>query len=287
METSMTGVIATTVVAHVPTLGLAKNTPAYQETLVAAERSMGAALRKTLEPDLWVVVSTHWVATFDWLVTMQAVHEGVCVADEAPNLIPGSPYKYRGDPEFAAALIEAFGAAEIPCARNDSPHYAWDYGTFVPLQHIDPEADVPVVCLPSVLMASHEECLRAGAAVHAAARTLGRRAIFVTSSALSHVLARGRQNWPTPERVAADHRFISRLKEGALDEAIGAFTEYSRFVGAEMGGRPLATMLGVARAMVGEGKTLAGRQYGDYAQSSGSGNVVLLLSDPDTLATIP
>ena len=73
----MTGVIATTVVAHVPTLGLAKNTPAYQETLVAAERAMGAALRSVLKPDLWVVISTHWVATFNWLVTMQAMHDGV------------------------------------------------------------------------------------------------------------------------------------------------------------------------------------------------------------------
>ena len=282
----MTGVIATTVVAHVPTLGLAKNTPTYQETLVAAERAMGNALRSVLKPDLWVVISTHWVATFDWLVTMQAMHEGVCVADEAPNLIPGIPYKFRGDPEFANALIEGFGEAEIPSARNDSPHYEWDYGTFVPLQYIDPDSEVPVVCLPSVLMASHEECLRAGAAVHATAKRLGRRVVFVTSSAFSHVLARGRQNWPTPERVAADHRFINRLKEGALQDAIGGFTEYSRFVGAEMGGRPLATMLGVAQAMAREGKSMVGRQYGDYAQSSGSGNAVLLMTDPDSMASM-
>jgi 3,4-dihydroxyphenylacetate 2,3-dioxygenase len=196
------------------------------------------------------------------------------------------PYKFRGDPEFANALIEAFGEAEIPVARNDSPHYEWDYGTFVPLQYLDPDSEVPVVCLPSVLMSSHEECLRAGAAVHATAKRLGRRAVFVTSSAFSHILARGRQNWPTPERVAADHRFINRLKEGELQDAIGGFTEYSRFVGAEMGGRPLATMLGVAQAMVKDGKTLVGRQYGDYAQSSGSGNAVLLMTDPDTMASI-
>jgi 3,4-dihydroxyphenylacetate 2,3-dioxygenase len=283
----MTGVIATTLVAHVPTLGLARHTPAYQETLVAAERALGAALRKALQPELWIVISAHWVATFDWLVTAHAVHQGVCVASEAPNLIPGSPYRYRGDPQFAAALLEAFAAAGIPAACNDSPHYSWDYGTFVPLQHLDPGSEVPVVCLPSVLMASHEECLRAGAAVHAAARSLGRRAVFVTSSALSHVLARGRQNWPTPERMAADQRFVGSLKEGALDEAIGSFPEYCRYVGAEMGGRPLATMLGVARAMAGEGTELAGRQYGEYAQSSGSGNVVLLLCAPDTLASVP
>jgi 3,4-dihydroxyphenylacetate 2,3-dioxygenase len=76
------------------------------------------------------------------------------------------------------------------------------------------------------------------------------------------------------------------LKEGAVNDAIGGFTEYSRFVGAEMGGRPLATMLGVAQAMAKEGKSIVGRQYGDYAQSSGSGNAVLLMTDPDTMAAV-
>lgn len=201
-------------------------------------------------------------------------------------MIPGSPYKYRGDPEFAAALLEGFDAAEVPCAANDLPHFEWDYGTYVPMQYIDPDAEVPIVCLPSVLLASHEECLRAGTAVHATAKRLGRRAVFVTSSAFSHALTRGRQNWPIPERVAADHRFINRLKEGDLNQAIGDFSEYSRFVVAEMSGKPLATMLGAAKAMAGGGTAAAGRQYGDYAQSSGSGNAVLLMAELDTLARV-
>jgi 3,4-dihydroxyphenylacetate 2,3-dioxygenase len=210
----------------------------------------------------------------------------MCVADEAPNLVPGIPYRFRGDPEFAGALVEALAAADVPAVRNDSAHYEWDYGTFVPLQYVDPASEVPVVCLPSVLMAKHDECLRAGEVVHATAKRLGRRAVFVTSSAFSHVLVRGRHNWPTPERMAADRKFIDQLKAGALEEAIEGFTEYSRFVGAEMGGRPLATMLGVAKAMAAEGKALAGRQYGEYTQSSGSGNAVLLMTDPDTLARV-
>jgi 3,4-dihydroxyphenylacetate 2,3-dioxygenase len=279
----MSGLVAAAIVAHVPTMGLAKNTPDYQQTLVDAERNLGAAIRDTFKPDLWVVVSAHWVATFDWLVTCQPVHEGFCVADEAPGLIPGSPYRYGGDPEFAGALVESIAAAGIPSARNDSPHYAWDYGTFVPMQYLDPQAALPVVCLPSVLMASHDECLRAGAQVHATARHLGRRAALVASTALSHVLQRGRHHWPTPERIEADRRFIDGLKAGRLDEAIGAFAAYSRQVGAEMGGRPLATLLGAGRAMAQDGVGLAGRQFGAYAQSSGSGNAVLLLAGPDSL----
>ena len=133
--------------------------------------------------------------------------------------------------------------------------------------------------MPVVLMADHGECLRAGAAVHATAKKLNRRVVFVTSSALSHLLVRGRHNWPTPERVEADKRFVELLKRGSLDEAIAWFTEYSRKTVAEMGGRALATMLGVAAAMSREGKPIAARQFGDYAQSSGSNNAVLLMAD--------
>jgi 3,4-dihydroxyphenylacetate 2,3-dioxygenase len=270
----------------VPTLGLAQNTPPYQQTMVQAELAMGEAIRNTLKPDLWVIVSSHWVATFDWPVTCQPRHEGHCVADEAPQLIPGSPYSYAGDPQFAGELVEAFRAGGVPSQRNDSEYFEWDYGTFVPMQYLDPKGEVPVVVLPSVLMSTQEECLRAGEIVHQTAKRLGRRAVFVTSSALSHVLVRGRENWPTDERVAADQRFIQQMKDGRIDEAIGEFEGYARKVGAEMAGRPLATMLGVARAMGGEGSPLVGRQYGEYAQSSGSGNVVMALASPETMGKL-
>jgi aromatic ring-opening dioxygenase catalytic subunit (LigB family) len=282
----MTGVVATTLVAHVPTLGRAENTPDYQQTLVQAERTMGAALRDALKPDLWVIVSTHWVSTFDWFATCQPKHEGLCVAQEAPNLIPGLPYSYRGDPEFGAALVDAWKEAGVAAVRNEASNYRWDYGTFVPLQYLDPKGEVAVVGAPVVLMADHGECLRAGAAVHATAKRLGRRAVFACSSALSHLLVRGRHNWPTPERVAADKRFVEQLKHGAIDEAIAAFTEYSRKVVAEMGGRALATMLGAVSAMSRDGKPIFAKQYGDYAQSSGSNNVVLLMADKETLAAV-
>ncbi|ATE60471.1 DODA-type extradiol aromatic ring-opening family dioxygenase [Thauera sinica] len=281
----MSGLIAAAIAAHVPTLGLSRNTPDYQQNLVDAELELGKALR-ALGPDLWVVVSSHWVATFDWPVTCQPRHKGHCVADEAPQLIPGSPYDHAGDPAFAGALVEAFGAAGVPSVRNESEHFAWDYGTFVPMQYLDPQAEVPVVVLPSVLMSDIDECLRAGAAVHETARRLGRRAVLVASSALSHVLVRGRANWPLQERIAADERFIGRLKEGRVEEAIADFGDYARFVGAEMGGRPLATLLGAVHAMAANGTRLAARQYGQYTQSSGSGNAVMAMADIDVLARL-
>jgi 3,4-dihydroxyphenylacetate 2,3-dioxygenase len=281
----MGGIVAAAVVAHVPTLSRAEITPDFQTTLVDGERRLGAHLR-SLAPDLWVIASTHWVSTFNWFATCQAEHEGVCVADEAPDLIPGMSYRYRGDPEFGAALVEEWKRSDIPAARNESPHYAWDYGTFVPLSHLDPDSEVAVVGVPVVLMADHAECLRAGAAVHAAAQRLGRRAVFLASTALTHALVRGRHLMPTPERMEADQILIEQLRRGDIAAAVAGFADYSRLTVAEMGGRALATLLGVVRAMAHEGTQLQGRQYGAYAQSSGSGNANVLLADAATLARL-
>jgi len=279
------GVIAAAVVAHVPTLSREEITPDFQHTLVDGERRLGRALR-ALSPNLWVIASTHWVSTFNWFATCQPQHDGICVADEAPDLVPGLPYHYRGDPEFGAALVDAWKQIEVPAARNETPHYEWDYGTFVPLSHLDPDAEVPVVGVPVVLMAEPAECLRAGAAVHATAKRLGRRVVFIASTALTHALVRGRHLMPTPERMEADLLFVDQLKRGAIDTVLAGFDNYRRVTVAEMGGRALATMLGVAKALNDDGIELAGRQYGDYAQSSGSGNANVVLASEETLSSL-
>jgi 3,4-dihydroxyphenylacetate 2,3-dioxygenase len=217
---------------------------------------------------------------------MQAEHRGVCVADEAPDLIPGIPYAYRGDPEFAQTLLDEWNKTDIPAQRNITQHYTWDYGTFVPLSHLDPDAELAVVSIPVVLMADLDECFRAGAAIHAAARKLKRRAVVIASSALTHALVRGREHWPSSERIEADQRIIDMLKQGDIDAVIGTFAEYAKGAVVEMGGRAIATMLGTTRAIgAGHGR-LAAMQFGGYAQSSGSGNANLVISDRDTLAAL-
>jgi len=270
------GIIAAAVVPHVPTLGLPENTPDFQLTLVEGERALGCALRE-LKPDLFVVNSSHWICTFGWYATCQSVHQGVCVADEAPDLIPGLAYKRRGDGEFASALVDEWQAQGIPGGRNDSPHYAWDYGSLVPLLHLDPEAEVPVVQIPTVILSDLAECMLAGRAVQATAERLGRRVVYLASSAFSHALVRGRHLKPTAERAALDQKFVDLLKRGAASEAAAWLPEYSRTAVAEMNGKPLAGMLGALQALEEGGAQLQGEQYGGYAQSSGSGNASVVV----------
>ena len=79
---------------------------------------------------------------------------------------------------------------------------------------------------------------------------------------------------------------MDNIRLDSIDEAIADFPEYARFVGAEMGGRPLATLLCALRAMGADGSVLAARQYGAYTQSSGSGNAVMAIAAPEVLARL-
>ena len=248
--------------------------PDFLAGVMKGAREMGEVIR-SLEPDLWVIHSTHWVTTFNWYVTHQARHEGMCVGEECPDLIPGLNYSIQGHPEFAAALSTAIEEAGFPGGQSRTLNHRFDYGSYVPLVYLDPEFSLPVVLLGCCVMADIGECMAVGAAVVQAAKESGRRIAFLASTALSHRLVRGPDRWPSDNEQKEDHAFIDLLCSGNVEQAQRQFSDYAKAVTAEMGGRNLATFLGTLDIDT----QYHGRQYGSYGQSSGSGNASILLTE--------
>jgi 3,4-dihydroxyphenylacetate 2,3-dioxygenase len=271
------GLIASVVTPHTPRMGIESRAPEFVRGLIAGSRELGKALRE-MEPDLIILLSAHWVSTFNWFVTAHEIHEGFCVADEAPDLIPGVPYRYRGDPEFARALADTIQGAGLPGGLNLSPHYHWDYGSFVPLQYIDPDATIPVVTLPTVVCADLNECRAVGRLAHETAERLGRRAVFISSCALSHKLVRGPELWPSEALQALDRRLMDLLSRGRVGDLVSWAPEFCREAVAEMGGRTISGMIGAMEAMERARGPLHGRRIGPYAQSSGTGNATVCVT---------
>ena len=266
------GVIAAGVAPHTPRMGIEDAAPDFVRGVIKGQYEMGEALRRE-KPDVIVINSAHWVCTFNWYVTCQPAHAGRCVADEAPDLIPGIPYRYKGDPAYGAALVEEINALGYPCRPNESEHFKWDYGSWVPAHYLDPEAGVPVVLVGTVVSADLDESMAVGGAVRRAAEKSGRRVAFFASCSFTHKLVRGPEKWPSEERQALDRKFIAMLSEGKVGEAKRWFPEYTHAVVGEMGGRNIATMLGT----LDEARRYKGRQFGPYGQSSGSGNANFLI----------
>jgi 3,4-dihydroxyphenylacetate 2,3-dioxygenase len=269
------GIIAGIITSHTPRMGVEETAPDFVQPLIAGSKQLGEWIREQA-PDVIVLHTTHWVSTFNWYATCHAVHVGRCVAEEAPELIGGLPYQYRGDPEFAQTLIEAAKARDVPFLGNDCEHYHWDYGTYVPMKYLDPEAELAVVSIPTVIMADLDECMNVGRAVHDAATTAGKRVMFIASTALTHLLVRGPATWPLPEHQELDFKLLDMLREGRVAEAIAWFPEYANIVKAEMGGRVVAGLIGALDAMAEQ--PYGSRTFSDYAQSSASGNICIAFS---------
>lgn len=265
------GLVTSVVASHSPRMGVETDAPEFIRGLIDGLRELGHAIR-ALEPDVIVLHSAHWISTFWWYVPQHAVHEGVCVADEAPDLIPGSPYRWPGEPDLATAIANKLNAEDLVCRTFDTPHWDWDYGCYVPLYYMDPDAQVPIVLLPTVLCADLDENRKVGRLIHDVGKETGKRIAFVSSCALSHEVVRGPERWPTEERQRLDKRFIALTTEGRIDELAAWMPEFIREGVAEMGGRTISSMVGGIEALAKEHGELVGRQFGPYAQSSGSGN---------------
>ena len=262
-------IVMSAIASHSPRIGVEAKAPDFLSGVIAGGYALGRAIA-ALEPDLIVLQSAHWVTTFTWYVTCQGRHHGRCVSDELPDQIPGLPYDRPGDPEFAALIVEEIREKGLLAGRNDTPYYQWDYGTFVPLQYLDAGERIPVVTLGTCILADLDECYRIGTAIRDAAAKSARRVAFVASSALSHRLVRNPASWPTADDQALDRRFLALLRDGRTPEAREFLGSYARAAEAEMGGRNLATVLGVLDGI--PAARLVGEEYGEYGPSSGAGH---------------
>jgi 3,4-dihydroxyphenylacetate 2,3-dioxygenase len=262
-------VVMSAIASHSPRIGIEAKAPAFLHGVIKGSYALGRAIQ-ALEPDLIVLQSAHWVTTFTWYVTCQAHHRGACVSDELPDLIPGVPYDRPGDPAFGGALVDALKGRGLLAERNTTEHYKWDYGTFVPLQYLDPAQRIPVVTMGTCVMADLDECYQVGLAVRDAATTTGKRVVFVASSALSHKLVRDPAAWPLKAHQALDDQYKALLSAGKIVEARRFLDGYAPETKVEMGGRNLASMLGVLDGM--PAARLRGAEYGEYGPSSGAGH---------------
>ena len=272
----MTGqVVMSAIASHSPRIGIEANAPDFLRGVIKGSYAMGRAIQ-ALEPDVIVLQSAHWVTTFTWYVTCQPHHRGACVSDELPDLIPGVPYDRPGDPAFGAAMVDALKAKGLLAERNTTEHYKWDYGTFVPLQYLDPAQRIPVVTMGTCVMADLDECYQVGVAVRDAAQKSGKRVVFVASSALSHKLVRAPEAWPTETHQKLDHDYLALLGAGKIAEARRFLDDYAPVTKVEMGGRNLASMLGVLDGI--PAPRLSGAEYGEYGPSSGAGHTNFAVS---------
>ena len=195
----------------VPTLFISHGAPTFALEPGAAGAALRAFARAVPTPRAVLLLSPHWMTRGLWLTGASAprtIHD----FGGFPAPLYALQYPAPGEPALAARA-QALLAAQGLVATID-PQRGFDHGAWVPMMHLYPQADVPMVQLsmPADLDA------RTAAALGAALRPLREEGVLVIGSgSLTHNLyeldmAAG--DTPTPEAQAFVERVSASLASG-------------------------------------------------------------------------
>ncbi|AEJ38847.1 Extradiol ring-cleavage dioxygenase class III protein subunit B [Sulfobacillus acidophilus TPY] len=125
------------VVPHTPRIIHEETAPAFLDPLTGAMHHAREWLDRMNGSGL-VIISCHWVSSFNHYLDATPVHEGRLTAQECPDLIRDVTYHFPGHPEVAQQIADRAASAGMPMYAIDDPAYVWDYGSVVPLRYLTP-----------------------------------------------------------------------------------------------------------------------------------------------------
>ena len=285
-------VVGAGLLAHVPTIMLPKEiryelNQGKEISLVPGLEQLRRDFFDTADYDTVVVLDSHWFTTVETVVTSQDRQAGLFTSEELPRGMCRIPYDWPGDPELANAMA-SFGEQRNTWVTAVNDNYLPVYYATLNLWHFLGRGlpDKRWISVSTVQTGDTEDYLRAGRALGDAIAATDRKVVLLASGALSHTF------WPlrelrdheasdpihirTPEAYAADLDRIAWFRAGNHARVLETMPDYLPF-------RPeakFAHYLMMIGAMGESAVSAPARQYGDYENSIGTGQVHLWFDRP-------
>jgi len=284
-------VVGAGILAHVPTIMLPEETRLALNggrdfTLGPALEQLRRDVFETVDYDTVVVLDSHWFTTVEFVVTAQDRRAGLFTAEELPRGMCRIPYDWRGDPELARKMDELDAQHSTWVTAIDDPYLPMYYATLNLWKFLGEGLDKQWVSVSVAQTGDAEDFVRAGRVLGQAIAETDRKVLILASGALSHTFWKLRQlrdhesadpsSIRTPEARAADEERIEWFKAGDHKRVLDTMPEFMRFRPESM----FAHYLMMAGAIGEEGCTATARQYGDYENSIGTGQVHLWFDRP-------
>ncbi|WP_042381930.1 3,4-dihydroxyphenylacetate 2,3-dioxygenase [Streptacidiphilus melanogenes] len=293
-------IVGAGLLAHVPTIVLPEATrrelnEGREITLVTGLQQLRREVFEREDYDTVVVLDSHWATTVEFVVTAQDRRAGLFTSEELPRGMSRMPYDYPGDPELAANIAEFAEKHGTWITAVDDAYLPVYYATINLWKYLgEGLPDKRWVTIGVCQTGDMEDHLRLGRALaDGIAATPGRRVLLIASGALSHTF------WPlrelrdhessdtrhifTPQAREADLQRIEWFRQGRHDRVLDTMDEFWRF-------KPEARFfhyLMMAGALGEQACTAPGRQYGEYENSIGTGQVHLWFDRPAAGWTAP
>lgn len=285
-------IIGAGLIAHVPTIVLPEQirrelNDGEDSTLVAGLQQLRREVFEVLDYDTVVVLDSHWATTVEFVVTAHERRTGLFTSEELPRGMSQRPYDLKGDPELARLIASKAVAHGTWITPIDDPHLPIYYATTNVWEFLGAGLDDKAwISIGVCQTADTEDNLRLGRALGDAIAESGRRVLLVASGAMSHTFwplrqlrdheAAGLEHIFSPEATAADAERLDWFAKGDHARVLETMPEYYRFRPEARFGHYLM-MLGA----LGESDCRAtSRQYGEYENSIGTGQVHLWFDQP-------
>jgi len=285
-------IVGAGLLAHVPTIMLPEKirrelNEGKDFTLVPGLEQLRLEVFDTTDYDTVIVLDSHWATTVEFVVTAQDRRAGLFTSEELPRGMCRIPYDFKGDPELAHAIAaEGESAGTWVTAIDD--HFLPIYYATLNLWKFLGEGlpDKKWISVSVCQTGDTEDFLRAGRAIGAAIAKSDRKVLLLASGALSHTFwglrelrnheAADPKHIFTPEAYAADLERIDWFKNGDHAKVLQTMPEFLKFK-PEARFSHYLMMIGA----MGESNVIApGRQYGDYENSIGTGQVHIWFDRP-------
>ncbi|ONI74759.1 catechol 1,2-dioxygenase [Actinosynnema sp. ALI-1.44] len=286
-------IVGAGLLAHVPTIVLPEATrlelnEGKEITLVTGLRQLREDVFEKLDYDTVIVMDSHWATTVEFVVTAQNRRAGLFTSEELPRGMCRMHYDFPGDPELARAISGFAGKHGTWITPIDDDYLPIYYATINLWKFLgEGLPDKRWISIGVCQTGDMEDHLRLGRAVADAVATTDRKAIVIASGALSHTFWSLRElrdheasdpvHIRTPEAREADHERIAWFKQGRHDEVLRTMPEFYEY-------KPeakFAHYLMMAGALGEEKWTAPARQYGEYENSVGTGQVHLWFDRPE------
>lgn len=234
---------------------------------------------KEAQPDLIVVLDTHWFTTGCHLIDAGKEYSGTYVSDEMPWYLHGQQYSYQGSPDFATLCEEIAVEFGVIARAIDAPTMARHYATINIVNAL--VTNEKVVSVGSCQTASTENFLEMGQVIGEAIRQSGCSAVLLASGALSHKFKNINDKPKNPrlyhpdnissdKNRASDYRAIEQLCRGEHAKILHDFDSEYKKTPWEACGAHYLQMIG---ALGGEKCTAQGFALSEYENAHGTGNI--------------
>jgi 3,4-dihydroxyphenylacetate 2,3-dioxygenase len=263
-------------ITHVPSIWLSERPGPLQglrQNAIDGLAELGRRARAR-GVETFVVLDGHWQVTIGFHVNAKDRHRGVYTSHELPHFIADLRYDYPGDPDLAEAIVTAAEAAGLRCRAHTAPGLGVEYGTLIPMHHMNRDAAAGVLPVAVNVNAGIEESARFGAALRRAIDTSGRAVALLASGSLSH------RFWPNDRAEAGltevssafnrevDLRVLEMWRAGRIADFLALLPDYARHCSGEAGMGDTAMLFGALGWDRYHGR---GELLGEYFGSSGTG----------------